>query len=141
MVHQPKVLPPIMEHAEGSHPRHQLELRGLTPPWVVDRVTVLLAASGPLSVHTEAHPLTHTLNWTHADRPQAPPAPTGDGVAARQGGCWDAIEQARWQGGAVSVKDGGWHRPRVGCRFARSVTVEGEGRFVTTLASRGLDSG
>eukprot|EP00887_Chlorella_sp_A99_P003308 scaffold9.g3308.t1 len=128
----------------GAAPQHRLLLRGLVPPWVVDRLACLLAVTqdGNFCMAADTHPLTLALNWLPgggAGGGARPPLGSdaagagsaalwpaaGDDYAAQQRGCWDAEEAARWRAPA----------PGLACNVLRELRCEG-GAFVGRLSAR-----
>lgn len=102
--------------------QHRMDLQGLLPPWVVDRLVGVLAVTqdAGFSMAVDTHPLTLALNWRPSRSGGGGPAAAGedeaaggrgaaeaaaaaagrqtyDDHAARESGCWDAEEARRWR--------------------------------------------
>lgn len=136
--------------------QHRLELRGAAlPPWVLDRLAGVLAVTqdGSFSMACDTHPLTLALNWCPGSGGEAPadagagggrrssrrqvlgvqaaPAlaakPLGD-FEARQRGCWDGEEAARWRAAV----------PGLSCNVVRELRCEG-GMFVGKLSAKSAE--
>lgn len=129
---------------QRSESVHRLELRGLIPSWVVDRLTCVLGTTQSIAVRSEPHPLSHTLNWSRNDAPSASeqflsPTAASNDAEARRRGCWTADEDLRWRGVALIVGTREAVPSKLECRTVREVTSDGCGSFHMVLASRGLD--
>lgn len=114
--------------------QHRFELRGVLPPWVVDRLACLLAVTqdGSFSLVADTHPLTLALNWRPggdggSEGPTAGVGPRDD-FAAREAGCWDLEEAQRWR----TTTSG------LACNVLRELRCEG-GTFVGHLSSRSAE--
>lgn len=109
-----------------------MELRGLLPPWVVDRLLAVMAAAqaGSLSMACDTHPLTLALNWQPAaGSAAAAAAPSAvDDYVARAGGCLGGEEAARWRAPP----------PGLACNVIRELRCEG-GAYVARLSAKSAE--
>ena len=136
--------PRVLREADARDPKraqHRLELRApALPPWVLDRLAALLAVTqeGSFSLACDTHPLTLALNWCGSGGSAAAAAaePAGSGRAAgaltdhgaRQRGCWDADEAARWRAAV----------PGLSCNVVRELACEG-GVFTAKLSAKSAE--
>lgn len=140
---------------DPARAQHRLELRGAAlPAWVLDRLAGILAVTqdGNFSMACDTHPQTLALNWCPSGGEPAPEAGGGrhgsrrqplgmqavqaggpaarqlSDFEARQRGCWDSEEAARW---CAAV-------PGLRCNVVRELRCEG-GMFVGKLSAKSAE--
>ncbi|KAL4447618.1 hypothetical protein ABPG75_004837 [Micractinium tetrahymenae] len=152
---QPKVLG-VSDARDPGRAQHRLELRGAAlPPWVLDRLAAILAVTqdGNFAMACDTHPLTLALNWcpssscgeaaadagTAGGRRSSRRQPLGVQAAgpvarqlsdfeARQRGCWDGDEAARWRAAV----------PGLSCNVVRELHCE-DGLFMGKLSAKSAE--